>query len=102
MELHRHSRGDSLPYKLPLPSQRPCIIPTERGILGAGHQGMDFTAEDRVDFAAYNRILWKGMMGNKPYPAAPTGLDLRQNRDELLARYRRSLAQEAKLKSIRH
>ena len=54
---------------------------------------MDFTRrEDRVDFARYNRILWKGMMGNKPYPAAPTGMDLRQNREELLARYHRSMA----------
>jgi hypothetical protein len=54
-------------------------------------KGMDFTAEDRVDFAHYNRILWKGMMGDKPYPAAPTGRDLRQNREALLAHYRRSV-----------
>jgi hypothetical protein len=47
---------------------------------------MDFTSEDRMDFADYNRILWKGLMGNKPYPADPTGIDLRQNREELLAR----------------
>ncbi|MFH0801600.1 MAG: phosphoesterase [bacterium] len=53
-------------------------------------KGMDFTYEDRFDFARYNRILWKGLMGNKPYPAAPTGKDLRQNRKELLARYRQS------------
>jgi len=32
-------------------------------------QGMDFTAEDRVDAASYNRILWEGLMGKKPYPA---------------------------------
>jgi hypothetical protein len=37
------------------------------------------------------------MMGGKPYPAAPTGLDLRQNRAELLARYRRSLKPKATL-----
>ena len=48
-------------------------------------KGMDFTAEDRLDPADYNRILWKGLMGNKPYPAAPTGKDLRQNREKLLA-----------------
>ncbi|MFZ0931959.1 MAG: hypothetical protein WAN11_25395 [Syntrophobacteraceae bacterium] len=54
---------------------------------------MDFTSEDRMDFADYNRILWKGLMGNKPYPAAPTGMDLRQNRKEILARYQRSLHQ---------
>lgn len=46
--------------------------------------GMDFSVEDRFNFAAYNRILWKGLTGDKPYPAAPTGLDLRQNRGELL------------------
>jgi hypothetical protein len=56
-------------------------------------KGMDFTTEDRVDPADFNRILWKGMMGRKPYPAAPAGTDLRQNREELLARYRRSLKQ---------
>jgi DNA-binding beta-propeller fold protein YncE len=58
-------------------------------------KGMDFSDADRIDFAVYNRILWKGMMGNKPYPAAPTGLDLRQNREKLLASYRRSLKQKA-------
>jgi YVTN family beta-propeller protein len=54
-------------------------------------KGMDFTSEDRFDFARYNRVLWEGLMGNKPYPAASTGMDLRQNREELLERYRRSL-----------
>ena len=58
-------------------------------------KGMDFTAVDRIDSAVYNRILWKGLMGNKPYPATPTGLDLRQNRQELLARYRRPVKQRA-------
>jgi hypothetical protein len=58
-------------------------------------KGMDFSDADRIDFAVYNRILWKGMMGNKPYPAGPTGLDLRQNREKLLASYRRSLKQKA-------
>lgn len=54
-------------------------------------RGMDFSTEDRFDFARYNRILWKGLMGDQPYPAAPTGIDLRQNRAELLARYQHSL-----------
>jgi DNA-binding beta-propeller fold protein YncE len=54
-------------------------------------KGMDFTNEDRVDAGDFNRILWKGLMGNKPYPATPSGLDLRQNREQLLARYRQSL-----------
>jgi len=58
-------------------------------------KGMDFTDADRVDAAAFNRILWKGIMGDKTYPAAPTGVDLRQNRAKLLERYRQSLKQEA-------
>ncbi len=48
-------------------------------------KGMDFSAEDRIDFGQYNRILWKGLMGDKPYPAEPSGLDLRENRTALLA-----------------
>jgi hypothetical protein len=57
-------------------------------------KGMDFTSQDRFDFAEYNRILWKGLMGDKPFPARPNGKDLRQNREKLLARYRRSPRQE--------
>jgi hypothetical protein len=56
---------------------------------------MDFTDADRVDGGVFNRILWKGLMGDRPYPAAPTGKDLRQNREKLLADYHRSLAQGA-------
>jgi DNA-binding beta-propeller fold protein YncE len=58
-------------------------------------EGMDFTEQDRVDAAVFNRILWKGMMGDKPYPAAPSGKDLRQNRDKLLSDYRLSLTRDA-------
>lgn len=50
-------------------------------------QGMDFSVEDRFDFSRYNRILWRGLMGSRPYPAIPTGLDLSHNRAELLSRY---------------
>jgi len=54
-------------------------------------KGMDFTSEDRMDFAEYNHILWKGLMGNRPYPEKSSGLDLRANRPALLAHYQRSL-----------
>jgi 6-phosphogluconolactonase (cycloisomerase 2 family) len=64
-------------------------------------KGMDFTSEDRVDPAAYNRILWKGIMGDQPYSGGPTGLDLRQNREELLAKYRQSLKQAAAKKVLK-
>ena len=54
-------------------------------------RGMDLTSEDRMDFAEYNHILWKGLMGNRPYPGRSSGKDLRQNREKLLARYKLSL-----------
>ena len=83
--------------QLPLPQSAGLIVP--KSTHSAKYwarvtQGMDFSDADRIDFAVYNRILWKGMMGNKPYPAGPTGLDLRQNREKLLASYRRSLKQK--------
>jgi hypothetical protein len=34
---------------------------------------MDFSAEDRVDPAAYNQLLWRGLMGGKPYPQRASG-----------------------------
>jgi YVTN family beta-propeller protein len=54
-------------------------------------KGMDFDAEDLVDPHDFNHLLWKGLMGKRPYPATPTGLDLRLNREALLEAYRRSL-----------
>jgi hypothetical protein len=54
-------------------------------------KGMDFSSEDKFDFARYNRILWKGLMGKKPYPAASTGKNFRMNRKEYLANYQQSL-----------
>lgn len=76
---------------LPLPSSvanlKPLTPTHSSAYWAAATQGMDFSAEDRIDFAKYNRILWKGLMGDRPYPAAPTGKDLRKNRKSLLARY---------------
>jgi len=36
-------------------------------------RGMDFSAEDRLDAVAYNRMLWEGLMGSKPYPTIRKG-----------------------------
>jgi len=32
-------------------------------------KGFDFSEADQVPPAQFNRVLWKGLMGNKPYPA---------------------------------
>jgi hypothetical protein len=49
---------------------------------------MDFSVEDHLDAPKYNRIVWKGLMGDKPYPSTPSGLDLRENRAQFLQHYR--------------
>jgi len=45
-------------------------------------KGLDFSDADLVDPVTYNRILWKGLMGNKPYPAALTKTSLSKKREE--------------------
>jgi len=50
-------------------------------------KGMDFSDADRIDFGVYNRILWKGTMGNKPYPGGPTGAELHRPREKLPTDY---------------
>ena len=58
--------------KLPLPASANAQVdkPTRDAAWWiAATQGMDFTREDAVDAQAYNRILWRGLMGDdKPYP----------------------------------
>ena len=48
-------------------------------------KGMDFTVEDKIDSAKFNRIIWQGLMGkDAPYPLERSGRDLRDGRGELL------------------
>ncbi len=80
---------------LPLPAPAlPCNNPTanDSKYWARVTKGMDFRDADRINDDDFNRILWRGVMGNKPYPSRPTGKDLSQNRDKLLARYRQLLA----------
>jgi len=56
-------------------------------------RGFDFTVEDRIDSARFNRILWAGLKGeNVPYPTVRDARDLSRNRELLL-----TLAAQAKL-----
>jgi len=82
--------------KLPLPSPaQSCNNPTPNvAYWSRVTKGMDFSDADLVDGGQFNRILWKGLMGNKPYPAVRTGLDLRQNRAQLLAHYQQTKQQK--------
>jgi hypothetical protein len=42
--------------------------------------GQDFSGPDRIDPVAFNRALWRGLMGNAPYPVPPAGADWGENR----------------------
>jgi hypothetical protein len=51
-------------------------------------EGMDFSAEDRIDTPRFNRILWTGLMGdNVAFPQNPKAANLRRHRGSLLRRY---------------
>jgi hypothetical protein len=60
-------------------------LPPQRGAASAVHprhdaaywtqrtRGFDFSAEDRLNAAVYNRVLWTGTVGERPYPATRDG-----------------------------
>jgi len=57
----------------------------ETGQPWAGAQGFDFSAEDKLDSAKFNLVLWRGLMGDDtPYPASRNKRNLRLNRQQLL------------------
>jgi len=53
-------------------------------------KGFNFHDADKLDADAFNRVLWKGSMGDIPYPAKRSGLDLRKNRWRLLKQWEES------------
>jgi hypothetical protein len=58
--------------QLPLPARMAALKvpkPTHPAAWWAQRtQGMDFSVEDRVDPNLFNRVVWRGLMGNRPYP----------------------------------
>jgi DNA-binding beta-propeller fold protein YncE len=53
-------------------------------------QNMDFSAEDLIDSEQFNRLLWTGQNGERPYPAVRSGEDLRADRSVLLKNARQN------------
>jgi hypothetical protein len=47
-------------------------------------KGFDFSEPDHVDPDKFNRVIWEGLMGDKPYPTTRSGADLGHNRAQLL------------------
>jgi DNA-binding beta-propeller fold protein YncE len=51
-------------------------------------EGMDFSAEDRIDTPRFNRILWAGLMGDAvPFPENSKPRNLRRHRARMLRRF---------------
>ena len=70
-------------------------------------KGLDFSDADRVDPLLYNRILWKGMMHDRPYPASLMKTHADDDDDKERgkvargsANYRESGAEKAAQKSV--
>jgi hypothetical protein len=77
--------------QLPLPPRSAKAGPIPRSTHDAKYwadmtKEFDFTREDNLkDPDKFNRIIWEGLHGKYlPYPTVRSGLDLRQNRTELL------------------
>jgi DNA-binding beta-propeller fold protein YncE len=77
---------------LPVPAAAASAPPNSAGVIlhhDAAYwqqqsQGMDFSAEDRLNAPWFNRILWQGLMGEAaPYPQTRDGHDFRRNRKRL-------------------
>jgi len=52
-------------------------------------KGMDFSVEDHVNPAKFNRIVWEGLKGkDTPYPTERSGRDLKDDRKVLLEEMR--------------
>jgi YVTN family beta-propeller protein len=47
-------------------------------------RGFDWSQEDRIPAVLFNQILWKGLTGGVPYPAARSGKDLSLDRQALM------------------
>jgi hypothetical protein len=78
--------------RLPLPplstAQAGCTAAPRRsaGWWAAAIRGQNFNEEDRLNTAAFNAALWRGLKGDAAYPAQRSGRDLRRDRAQLLTR----------------
>lgn len=92
MELHSRSLGLSVQHAAPAAAQLVrLIVPKplhDAAWWAEATAATDLGSEDSMDFGAYNRITWTGVMGDLPYPAVATGIDLRENRERFFAGYR--------------
>ncbi len=79
-------RSTALPLPAATRAEATCARPSRSASYwAAAMQGQDFSGEDRLDTAAFNLALWRGLKGQVAYPNARDGRDLRDHRERLLA-----------------
>jgi hypothetical protein len=80
-------RSTALPLPPPTSAEAGCPTAPRRSASwwAKAMAGQDFSVEDRLDTAAFNRALWLGLKGDAAFPTARDGRDLRSNRARLLA-----------------
>jgi len=84
-------RTTSLPLPTPSVAQSPECLgrPTHPARYWAKVMAdRDFSTIDAGEFGAGNQVLWRGLMGNEPYPTRRSEADLRKDRASVLARWR--------------
>jgi len=69
--------------QLPLPAAKQAAAAPRKPLhdvawWASATKGFDFSSEDRLQPVAYNKILWEGTMGARPYPTARDGKNRRR------------------------
>ena len=73
-------RGTQLPLAAARAAGAPLQPMHDAAYWAKATRGFDFSSEDRLDSAAFNRILWDGLRAQTPYPEVRSGVNLRDKR----------------------
>lgn len=87
-------RGTQLPLPPASPdAKKASIAPRHDAVYWAEKtKGYDFSAEDKLDSAQFNLVLWNGLKGeDRPYPSDRDGRDLSKDRKRLLRRFHQNV-----------
>jgi len=58
-------------------AEGPVVVPThDAAYWDKVTEGFDFSDADRIPYDRYNKVLWEGLMGDKPYPTLRSGKQL--------------------------
>lgn len=76
-----NATADLTPYTASVPQQSITETNPPRGVGAAESMRLNLSAADRIDDARFNRLLWRVIKGNRPFPAPPRSSTLDYVRD---------------------